>query len=219
MMTSNDQWNYNFKVLKELLKKPEENIDKIKNLVIELHAYTHENHESQNNTLGNQLWELAGNIRRFSKTKLYSPAWHIWHSTRIEDITCSYFILEEDEVLYTSNFDKLLNLPFLHTGNSMNYQEMEVFNNNINIKELRKYREAVSNMTINAITNITAEKLKSNVMETGLNKISEKGSVIPEDKWLLEYWGKKKISGIVTMPLTRHLLVHLNSAIRNMKIK
>ena len=40
------------------------------------------------------------------------------------------------------------------------------------------------------------------------------GSVADEDSGLLDYWGSKNVAGIVTMPLTRRLLVHLNSAYR-----
>jgi len=214
MITSKEEWNHSFKRLKEVLKKPDENLAEIKALVIELHGYTH---EDQSYSLGKQFWEMSGNILRFSKSKLYSPAWNIWHSTRVEDISCSYFLLEEPEVLYSSNFDKLLNVPFLHTGNSMNYQEMEIFNNDIRVTELRAYRKKVSLKTVKAISEIRADQLKRSVKEQSLNEIAKKGSVIPADDWLLEYWGKKTISGIITMPLTRHLLVHLNSAIRNMR--
>ncbi len=36
-----------------------------------------------------------------------------------------------------------IGLPFRHTGNSMNYQEMDVFNRSIDLQELRNYRREV----------------------------------------------------------------------------
>ena len=217
MISSKEQWNVKFKLLKKIITKPEENLPEIKTLIIELHDFTHETEENQKDTLGNQFWNIPGNFTRFNESKLYSPAWHIWHSTRIEDISCSHFILQEKESLYLFGFDTKLNVPFLHTGNSMKFLDMEIFNKKIDLNELRKYKKVVSIRTKDAINEMTIEKLNSKVQKQFLKEISEMGSVIKSDDWLLEYWGKKKISGIITMPLTRHLLVHLNSAIRNLK--
>jgi hypothetical protein len=32
--------------------------------------------------------------------------------------------------------------------------------------------------------------------------------------YLLDYWGKQKVAGLLLMPATRHLMVHLNEAVR-----
>lgn len=217
MIKSKGQWNEKFKVLKERIKKPEENLPQIKKLVMELHDFTHEAEGDPQDTPGNSFWNIPGDMLRFSQSQWYSPAWHIWHSARIEDITYSYFILQAREIFYAFDFHKTLNIPFLHTGNSMDYQDMEIFNNCMDLEELRRYRQAVSIGTRKAINHLTGEVLKSKVTRQSLKEISETGSVAPADEWLLEYWGKKKVSGIVTMPLTRHLLVHMNSAVRGLK--
>ncbi|MGE6256884.1 hypothetical protein ACQKCU_03065 [Heyndrickxia sporothermodurans] len=32
--------------------------------------------------------------------------------------------------------------------------------------------------------------------------------------WLAEYWSKKTIAGLILMPATRHIFLHLNKCIR-----
>jgi len=36
--------------------------------------------------------------------------------------------------------------------------------------------------------------------------------------WLLDFWGKKDVAGIILMPITRHQIVHLNDCF-NLKQK
>ena len=36
----------------------------------------------------------------------------------------------------------------------------------------------------------------------------------PDSLWLLEFWGKKDVAGILLMPPTRHMLLHLNDCCR-----
>lgn len=217
MINTNKEWNQLFKELKSLMSKPDGNLVRIRELSILLHGYTHETLTSENNniqSLEDRFWHANGNYRRFSQSKPYSAAWHIWHSTRIEDITCSHFLLNENEVLDTNEFYRKINVPFRHTGNSMDFHDMEILNLNVNLDELRQYRIEVQKKTQQVFKQLTAEKLMGKVLQISLQEIFKIGSIAKDDSWLLEYWGKKRISGIIQMPLTRHLLVHLNSAMR-----
>ena len=51
-----------------------------------------------------------------------------------------------------------------------------------------------------------------------LNRILNEGGVLDVEgsRWLLDFWGKKNVAGLILMPVTRHQLVHLNDS---MKIK
>ena len=40
------------------------------------------------------------------------------------------------------------------------------------------------------------------------------GAVAKEARDLIDYWGKRRIAGLLLMPATRHNLVHLNEALR-----
>jgi hypothetical protein len=54
--------------------------------------------------------------------------------------------------------------------------------------------------------------LGARVDPEALARIKEDGNIGAGAEWLLDFWGRKRISGIVAMPLTRHLLAHLNEA-------
>ena len=213
MIETKDEWNDVFKELKNKILKEKE-IVRVRELALDLHRFVHAASVSSSGTktLEDELWENSspGALRRFSDNKIYSAAWHLWHGARIEDITVSHMLLLENEIFYDMDYRKKLGVLFNHTGNSMTLDDMKGFNGNINLEQLRNYRHAVGERTRAVLGKITTDELKSQV--PSLEKIEAIGSVAGEDSWLLDYWRGKNIAGIVTMPLTRHLLVHLNSA-------
>ena len=216
MIANKKEWNSRFRDLKLMLKNPSENIGEITDLALRLHAFTHESsgvNAGASTTLEDELWEKEADYTGYSAGKMYSAAWHLWHSARIEDITCSRLVLEEDEIL-SPEFMERMNVPYRHTGNSMQLPEMGVFNTGIKTVGLREYRNAVAARTRHALGSLTAVRLQDRVRPEALSDILDEGSVAAEDSWLLDYWGRKNIGGILAMPLTRHLLVHLNSALR-----
>jgi hypothetical protein len=46
-----------------------------------------------------------------------------------------------------------------------------------------------------------------------LKLLKEKG-VLTDKKavWLIDFWGKKTVEGLLFMPATRHILIHLNES-------
>jgi hypothetical protein len=40
------------------------------------------------------------------------------------------------------------------------------------------------------------------------------GAVVEDAKGLIDYWSKRKISGLLLMPPTRHCFIHLNEALK-----
>jgi len=215
MISNKEEWNILFTKLKSIIDKSSGDLSQIIELSIDLHMYTHEStFPTESVTLEDKLWQKDGIFTDFTEKKLYSVAWHLWHSARVEDITCSHLICRDKEIIDEYDFVNRMSIPFRTTGNSMDFSEMGRFNEGINLKELRNYRFEVSKKTQKLLESLTHERLQEKVMSESLSKIMECGSIANTDTWLLDYWGKKKISGIIMMPLTRHLLVHLNSAIR-----
>lgn len=217
MIRNKSEWNQSLKDLKSSLTDRDCSIEILRTLMSDLHGFLHSASISKSEiSLYDELWQKRErtDFTYISELKIYSIAWHIWHMTRIEDITCSHLVMDAGEIFFDQNFKKLLNVPYYHTGNSMVLSDMEIFNKQIVIKQLGNYRTEVGKRTQEVLRTITKEILKEKVSQSSLKKISECGSVIPEDQSLLDFWGKKKISGIVTMPLTRHLLVHINSAFK-----
>jgi hypothetical protein len=54
-----------------------------------------------------------------------------------------------------------------------------------------------------------------------LQRILEEGAVLDVEasNWLIVFWGRKNVSGIILMPVTRHHIVHLNESLREKKAK
>jgi hypothetical protein len=49
-----------------------------------------------------------------------------------------------------------------------------------------------------------------------LKKILDQGGVLDVEgsRWIIDFWGRKNVAGILMMPITRHQVVHLNDALR-----
>ncbi len=47
-----------------------------------------------------------------------------------------------------------------------------------------------------------------------LKRIFHEKAVVrhPDAEWLVDFWGRKDVSGIIFMPLTRHHMVHINES-------
>jgi hypothetical protein len=144
-----------------------------------------------------------------------SILWDIWHITRIEDIV-SNIIMGYKETVFNDEIQAKLNIKIKDTGNAMTYSEMESLNKNINIKELSGYRVKVGKSTQKIIETLEFTDIKRKVKGEQLEKIKQNGGVTDDPKsiWLLDFWGKKNILGIIMMPITRHQIVHLNDCFK-----
>lgn len=214
MIANRKDWNVQFQIMKKHLLSKKFDFEEVRSQILELHAFTHESLSGKDNTLEDELWEKGGDFTLCTEKNIYSVAWHLWHSSRIEDIICSHIILNSKELFYTAHYTDKLNIKYLHTGNSMDYNDMRIFNANINIQALREYRQEVAKRTQACLAATCRDTVLKKVSSESLASIARAGSVSQEDAWLLEYWGRKKIAGLITMPLTRHLLVHINSALQ-----
>jgi hypothetical protein len=191
-------------------------------LMLDLNAFVHAKAASRaaEPTLEDAIWKKGDPALfvRSTEKSIYSAAWHLWHSARIEDICAHAFINGKEQVLETKGYRRSLGVKRIDTGNSFDSREMEKFNRTIDLGQLRKYRVEVGRETRAMLKGLAIETLKRKVEPEALAEIARRGYVDPASAWLMDFWGKKKISGIVAMPLTRHLLVHLNDARRLLKI-
>jgi hypothetical protein len=112
-------FNRNQRSLQSLFKGGR--FDAILRLILEQNAIVHCSRVSgdPSKTHEDELW-AAGDLdrlREFSSKGLYSGAWHLWHSARIEDI-CSHYLIGGTEQLYTRKlFREKMDLAFATTGN------------------------------------------------------------------------------------------------------
>ncbi len=97
----------------------------------------------------------------------------------------------------------------------MNAGEILEFSKNISMQELRKYRITVGRRTREIIQGFKPADLKRKFDAAALKKIFDIGAVSKDDaaSWLVDFWGRKNVAGILLMPVTRHHAVHINESI------
>jgi hypothetical protein len=56
--------------------------------------------------------------------------------------------------------------------------------------------------------------MKRKMEKEQLKKIKKNGGLIDDQKsiWLLDYWGRKNVLGLIMVPITRHQTMHLNDS-------
>jgi hypothetical protein len=206
-------WTTKQNSLKILLSKEQTFDDGIK-LLLEMHGLLHDKkvYNGKAETFYNTLWEdLDKATCKIISPRETSILWNIWHITRIEDIVANDIMGNKDEIL-NKEMQTKLNIKTKDTGNAMTYKEIEILNKNINIKALKDYRIKVGKQTQKIIKSLKYADMKRKVEKSQLEKIMKNGGVLEHEKskWLLDFWGKKNILGLIAMPITRHQTLHLN---------
>jgi hypothetical protein len=207
------EWNEKQKNLKILLSK-EETFNQGITLLLEMHSILHDRkvYKNTKETFYDNLWNgLRENTCKIISKKETSILWNIWHITRIEDIISNIIIGNKEEI-FNKKLQKDLNAGIKDTGNAMTHEEIELFNNTININELKNYRIEVGESTKAIINKIEFKDMKRKTEKRQLETIKQNGGVIDNKSsiWLLDFWGSKNILGLIMMPITRHQIVHLN---------
>jgi hypothetical protein len=211
-------WNEKIKELRGIILKPDKIAESI-NLCLYLHSTVHFSDTSgvEFTTLEDELWNDLDEktFRTASKDHYHTIAYHIWHITRIEDITMNMLAMGEEQVIDSGGWREKLNTSVFDTGNAMTVEEVKKFSDEINMQELKKYRMAVGKRTREIIGSLNAGDMKRKVNQEDLSRILCQGAVldVPESRWLIDFWGRKNVAGLILMPGTRHQVVHLNEAI------
>jgi hypothetical protein len=143
----------------------------------------------------------------------HSVAWIIWHMTRCEDITMNLLVAGCPQVLNDRWLGRM-KVAVCDTGNTMNEQEIADFSHAINIKALRAYRVAVGRRTQAIVKRLKPADLKRQVDPVRLRQVTIEGAVLEGARGIVIYWGRRNVAGLLLMPSTRHILVHLNEVIR-----
>ena len=84
-----------------------------------------------------KLWEyLEEETCKIISKKETSILWNIWHITRIEDLI-SNILIGNKETIFNKEIQEKLYIKIKDTGNAMTFSDIEIFNKNICIKELK----------------------------------------------------------------------------------
>lgn len=142
-------------------------------------------------------------------------AWVLWHIARIEDITMNILVAKQKQI-FNEDWQTLLHCPITDTGNALNDDEIIELSHSINIQELLNYRNEVAKQTRKIVSLLTYEDMIRKVDITDIHKIKQINGVTDHENsiWLLDFWSKKDVAGLLLMPPTRHVMLHLNNCIK-----
>jgi hypothetical protein len=184
-----------------------------RNILLKNHSSVHDKkvYKTNDKTIYDLLWEnLKIETCKIISKQGTSILWNIWHITRIEDLI-SNLLIGNKETIFNKEIQSQLNIKITDVGNSMTNPEVELLNNNIDIKVLKEYRIKVGKSTKKILETLEYNDLKIKVKPEQIKKITQNGGVVndPKSIWLLDFWGNKNILGLLKMPITRHHTLHL----------
>lgn len=201
------------KELNSIIRKRDQ-IESAKSLFLELHAKLNLSEVSgtDKNEVDALLCDLQRNEFAIMPTKKDETiAWVLWHIARIEDLTMNMLVAGKEQI-FNDEWKKRLNVMITDTGNALTDDEILELSQNVDIAELLKYRNKVAKSTREIVQGLTSEDMRRKVAAADINRILETGGVTEQEDsiWLLDFWGKKDVAGILLMPPTRHVILHLN---------
>ena len=201
------------KELNSIIRKSSET-QRSKDLFLQIHAKLHPSvvSDTDRNEVDNLLCDLKQNEYAVMPTrKDETIAWVLWHIARIEDLTMNILVAREEQV-FNQDWRERLNSQITDTGNALTDDEIMELSRTINTEQLICYRNAVAHKTRDIIRSLSAADLKRRVRQDDIDKILSVGGVTQQENsiWLLDFWGKKDVAGILLMPPARHVMLHLN---------
>ena len=202
--------------LGKIIRKPQE-IENTKKLFTDLHSKLHMScvYAGEPNEVDALITDLSFDEARIMPTaKDETIAWAIWHITRIEDLTMGILVAEDKQLF--GEWKEKIGADITDTGNALDDEQIMELSRQINFEQLLLYRNAVGKRTRDIVENISAADMKRAVRTQMTEKIMLCGGVTghPQSQWLLDYWGGKDAAGLLLMPPTRHLILHLNDCCR-----
>jgi len=211
-------WNNDIKELRKIILKPDK-IQESKSLALSLHSMVHLSIMSgvDKKTFEDELREgLDENTFRTSQNqKGRTIAYGIWHCTRIEDITMNLLVAGDKQIFNRENWQEKINSNITDTGNAMSEDDIMEFSKNINMEELKNYRIEVGRRTRYIVENLSTEDMKRNFDKHRLQRILDERAVldVKASNWLIDFWGRKNVAGIILMPMTRHQVIYINESL------
>ena len=146
-------------------------------------------------------------------------AYSIWHIFRIEDIVAHTLVKGDKEVLFTGDYQRRINSPLITTGNELVKEQISDFTKQLNIDELYSYIADVKKSTEEIIRDLIFSNLKLGIPDERREKLSSLGVVSTDERavWLVDYWCRKDVRGLIQMPFSRHWIMHIEACQRIIK--
>ena len=211
-------WNPKQARLKSIILKPEY-FDEAISLSLELHSYIHQSKTvAETTTFADEVFNNVSDMcfRITTHDKVRTFAYNVWHITRIEDICANILIADDTQIINTNDWITKLKCTITDTGNALSVDEIVDFSKKIDRVQLFEYRSAVGDKTRQILSSLKIQDMKRKMKPGSLQRIIGEQAVSQDEKaiWLIDFWGKKNIAGLIQMPLTRHQAVHLNDCLK-----
>lgn len=178
------------------------------------------------NTLSDAVQELCGRLSDEQYSLMPYPnakgyhcktiAYSIWHMARIEDITAHTLIVNDKQVLFKGSHSEEIGSPIITTGNELVGDEIVTFSKGLNIAGLLRYAGDVRASTDELLRDLSFDDTKRGFDDEDRRRIIASRCVSEDENavWLIDYWCGKDVSGIIRMPFTRHLIMHIEAMMR-----
>lgn len=212
-----------------------DNLNKIRELTLEVYAMVHPAEISgrTEKTIADYVLDymLKGNQNElvpredcdvdlhYAGTKIVPLCWQFWHTYRIEDLVSNILMADKNQI-FDEAWQRKIGASITDTGNALEADEAVLFGKGINAEALREYMIAVGKNTRRILENLTLEQIKSMVPATRVMRILEEGGVTTDFRsvWLLVYWGRLTIGGMILTPMTDHHMMHLPPCLNHLSI-
>ncbi len=203
---------------------------KIRELSLELHAMVHPAEVSgtaektiadfvldymmqgnQNELVPRETWETD---LHYAGSATVPICWQFWHTYRIEDLV-SNILMNNGQQIFNDEWQKRIGSSITDTGNALEPDEVIAWGKEINIAELREYMIVVGKNTRRILSELTLEQIKSMMPEEWVMRILEEGGVTTDFRsvWLLVFWGRLTVGGMILTPMTSHHMMHLPTSV------
>ena len=220
--------NAKYEELKKALEG--DNLEEIRALTLELHAMVHPAEISgrtektvadfvldymmqghQNDIVPRETWDTD---LHYAGSKTVPICWQFWHIYRIEDLV-SNILMANGQQIFNEEWRQRIGSSITDTGNALEPDELAVWSKNIDVNELRNYIITVGKNTRRILSGLTLEQIKSMVPEEWVMRILEEGGVTTDFRsvWLLAFWGRLTIGGMILTPMTSHHMMHLPTSV------
>lgn len=210
-------------------------IDKIRELTLEVHTMVHPAEISgrTEKTIADYVLDymLRGNQNElvpredydvdlhYAGTRTVPLCWQFWHTYRIEDLVSNILMANQNQI-FNEEWQRKIGSPITDTGNALELDEAIAFGKEINVEALHEYMLAVGKNTRNILGNLTLVQINSMVPEEWVMRILEEGGVTTDFRsvWLLVFWGRLTMGGMILTPMTDHHMMHLPPCLNNLPI-
>lgn len=219
--------------LKQALKGND--IDKIRELALEVHAMVHPAEISGRGekTIADYVFDYMqkGNQNQlvpredydvdlhYAGTRTVPMCWQFWHTYRIEDLVSNILMANKNQI-FDEEWQRKIGASITDTGNALELEEAVAFGKTINVEALQEYMITVGKNTRRILEKVTLEQINSMVPEKRVMRILEEGGVTTDFRsvWLLVFWGRLTIGGMILTPMTDHHMMHLPPCLNNLPI-